>query len=74
MARDNHKEGWGVFDEDGLDVRSVSPTRRAAIVNWLLTKHSHLCRQATTDDQIENLWEHFCGDAQVRPVRIFACS
>ena len=71
MAQNDYREGWGVVGADGLDVRTVSDTRRAAIVNWLVTSGKHLCRGATTDEQIENLWEHFCGDALVRPVRIY---
>jgi hypothetical protein len=42
----------------GLDIRTVSPTRRAAIVNWLhlngvTITHHH------TDDAIESIWRSF---------------
>lgn len=48
--------GWAVVDEAGnIDIRTVSDTRRAAIVNWLVT-HGTMVFNHTTDEQIEDLW------------------
>jgi hypothetical protein len=30
-----YSEGWGVVDQNGTSMKSVSETRRAALINWL---------------------------------------
>lgn len=70
MARDDYKEGFGVIDHDGLRVRTVSDTRQAAIVNWLMTEGRTLVRSYHSEDQIEAMWNAKRGEAMVMPVRI----
>lgn len=48
--------GWGVTDDRGLDIRTVSDSRRAAIVNWLVIKARVLIRADHSDEEIEYLW------------------
>lgn len=49
-------EGWAVIDCTRIDVSTVSPTRRAAIVNWLVTRAGRFISTSTTDEQIEAYW------------------
>lgn len=51
--------GWAVEDKTGILIRTVSDTRRAAIVNWLVTERRVMVFANYTDDLIERLWwEH----------------
>ena len=65
-------DGWAVIEDIGLDLRSVSPTRRAALVNWLVTRKNMMATIYTTDEQIERMWDANRGDADVVRVRSFA--
>lgn len=49
--------GWAVVDGERLDVRTVSPTRRAAIVNWLVTTAQENVYAWETDERIDARWE-----------------
>lgn len=46
-------EGWAVADAGGILVRTVSPTRRGAIVNWLVSFCGVLVHSGWKDDMIE---------------------
>lgn len=51
-------EGWAVISPDGqLDVYTVSPTRRAAIINWLVRERRIMIYQHDSDEKIEALWK-----------------
>lgn len=63
--------GWAVIDGDAIKVRTVSDTRRAAIVNWLLTERRKLIVGGTTDATIERFWLENCGEARAVQVAIF---
>jgi hypothetical protein len=61
--------GWAVNTEDGgINMRTVSDTRRAAIVNWLCDEAKYLVLQGASDDEIEKIWEHRRGRALAVPV------
>lgn len=48
--------GWAIRLSDGtIDVRTVSPTRRAAIVNWLCV-NGIMPTVHATDAAIEAMW------------------
>lgn len=55
--------GWAVVDRNQIKIRTVSDTRRAAIVNWLCVEKGALVSNATTDEQIEVMWHVTCGEA-----------
>lgn len=68
-----HASGWAVVDDRGLQINTVSDTRRTAIVNWLANqlrtspKHSF-----NTDEDIEYLWQRYAsGRAQVHKVNVY---
>lgn len=71
MARNDFKDGWGVVDDEGLKVNTVSDSRRAAIVNWLVTAAGCMIYDSCSDEQINVMWEAKCGYALVMPVRIY---
>lgn len=63
--------GWAVTGDDGLvNVRSVSPTRRGALVNWLCTEKGLMATQKASDEDIERMWEANRGHSIVIPVSI----
>lgn len=68
---DDYKDAWGVVTNDGLVVRTVSDTRRAAITNWLVTNAGVMITNRHTDDHINALWDMHSGDALVRPIRCY---
>ena len=63
-------EGYAVIENGKIDVRTVSLTNRAAIVNWLVVNHDHKIYSNTTDHQIETLWKIEKGNASVVKVNI----
>jgi hypothetical protein len=56
---ENEREafGWGVTSNKGILVRTISDTRRAAIVNWLMTKGGTMVYRSTPDIEIERWWQ-----------------
>lgn len=71
MANDDYKEGWGVVDRNGLNIRTVSPTRRAAIVNWLVVEAGCAILASHTDGHINALWDAHRGEALIKPIRMY---
>lgn len=63
-------QGWAVADPEGINVRTVSETRRAAIVNWLVVEKGVGVYRETTDEAIERLWRQLCGPSEVMEVTI----
>jgi hypothetical protein len=55
---------WAVVDHNGINVRTVSDTRRAAIVNWLCDNTAFRLTQATNEN-IEKMWTETAGKAVV---------
>lgn len=55
-------EGYAVMREGKIDIRTVSPTRRAAIVNDLVVNCACPVFAKTTDAQIEDLWREHRGE------------
>lgn len=53
--------GWGVRDAHTgeIDMTTVSPTKRAAMVNWLWVSGHVPVTNAFTDDQIEQAFLSF---------------
>lgn len=48
--------GYAIMDGNFIRVETVSPTRRAALVNWLVVEGFVVSSNATNDD-IEAVWE-----------------
>lgn len=58
-------EGWAVVSKGKILVKTISDTRRAAIVNWLVTEARVLVLATWTDEDIENNWHQANrGDTQ----------
>lgn len=67
--------GWAVVGagiNGEIDVRTVSPERRGAIVNWLVVTGNVFVRSDHTDEQIERMWDdrRFKADVRVTDVQI----
>lgn len=64
-------KGWAVSTSFGvIQVKTVSDTRRAALVNYLWTAHQLPILCSHTDADIEQMWKHFGGHATVHEVII----
>lgn len=48
--------GWAVVQDGKIMVRTVSPTRRAAIVNWLYTYGGRTVLDRHSDKEIDAMW------------------
>lgn len=70
MTRGDFKVGWAVSDGDGIDLKTVSDTRRAAIVNWLCVKDGRIVSNVTTDQQIERMWGRACDIRQAIAIQV----
>lgn len=57
----NSDAGFAIFSFGRLDVTTVSPTRRGAVVNWLVTSARRPIYAWTTDGEIEGLWRGLHG-------------
>ena len=54
--RTEKTHGWAVVSKGIINVRTVSDTRRAALVNWLVVDGGMFIGNATTDEEIEDFW------------------
>jgi len=63
-------DAWAVKDYYGINVKTVSDTRRAAIVNWLVTVPKIMIYNHMTDAEIESLWRNRPLQAEVIKVSI----
>lgn len=62
--------GWAVVHSDRIDVKTVAPTTRGAIVNHLYCNWEIPIYNFTTDEEIENLWERYKAGAEIKIVKI----
>ncbi len=63
-------KGWAIVHKRTLLVETVSPTRRAAIVNWLVVYAKKWVSNATTDAEIEDMWSALHVKEQVRTTEV----
>lgn len=64
--------GWAVRDARGVRIKTVSDTRRASIVNWLVTERRVPICLDMTDDAIERQWELWRGESELVEVKVAA--
>ena len=63
--------GWAVISSGArIFVKTVSETRRAAIINYLVIEHEQLITIYHSDQQIEALWKHFGQYVDCKQVKI----
>lgn len=67
MSDAREGEGWGVVENDSIDMRTVGPTRRSAIINWLWVR-GVLVTEMHTDQHIDALWDAHRREAAVRQI------
>ena len=63
-------KGFAIIDARGIDIKTVSGTRRAAIVNWLVVEKGIFIYTQATDGLIEDLWTTHKGSADVAEVLV----
>lgn len=63
-------KGWAIVERGVISVRSVSPTRRAAIVNFLIVSRTITVHNGMSDEFIEQLWNKHRHDAEPLEVTI----
>ncbi len=63
-------DAWAVKEGDKINIRTVSDTRRAAIVNWLVVVPRVMIYNHMTDAEIESLWKHRPGVAEIIKVNV----
>jgi len=61
---------WAVTNLDKTYINTISDTRRAAIVNWLVTEKQMMVYTSHTDADIEAMWNHLGRYVEVRQVEI----
>lgn len=62
--------GFAVVMDGKIDMRTVYPHVRGAIVNWLGTTGGVTVTNHTSDNHIFALWDQRRGDAQVQAVKV----
>lgn len=62
--------GFAAIDGGQINIKTVSDTRRAAMINWLVTERNVMIYNAMTDEHVERLWFHFRGTADIEYVTI----
>ena len=66
--------GWAVRTSHGIDIRTVGPTRRSAIINWLVAgefnPNKYQIGRACPDEQIEAAWLQEHGKSGADAIRI----
>ena len=63
--------GWAVVDKNGdIDVKTVSPTERGAIVNWLVVEQKVMITNDWSDGKIYEAWGQRKGAHRVVEVVI----
>ena len=61
---------YAVILNNEIDLKTVSPTRRAAIVNWLVVNMLCPIYTTTTDAQVEQMWSDLASGAFVADVMV----
>ncbi len=62
--------GFAAVLNNKIDVRTVSPTRRAATVNYLVVCAGRIITNSMTDKDIEAVFMRYHGGASILPVEI----
>lgn len=68
---DDYKEAWGVVDHNGLNVRTISNSRKAAVINWLVVEAGRFISTSHSDEHINAMWDAERGEASVKPLRVY---
>jgi hypothetical protein len=67
--------GFAIVSFGAIDVTTVSPTERGAMVNWLVSSARIPIYAWSTDEEISLTWRQMKGrDHHLMPVSIIACT
>ena len=59
-----------MIESGKVNVRTVSTTRQAAMVNWLVAERGWQIFACASDEDIESAWHSECGTSRIAPVII----
>lgn len=62
--------GWAVKDNGQINIKTVSDTMRAAVINWLVVERSIQVSVLHTDTQIVSMWQLNKGTAELINIEI----
>lgn len=67
--------GFAILSFGRIEIATVSPRRRGALVNWLVTSGRIPIYAWTSDTEIESLWrttrgDHECLEVQITPLSL----
>lgn len=63
-------KGYAVLKNGDINVRTVSPTPIAAMVNWLITDARILIIHGTPEEEIRRVWEKYREGAELVAVTV----
>lgn len=66
--------GWAVVDDKGIRIRTVSDTRRAAVINYLMAECGVLVLNSMSDAHVERLWFLHRNGAEAELVTVSAAT
>ena len=70
--KDGGAAAWAVEENGVIDVKSVAPTRLAAIINFLCTERGWMARRETSNEFILTEWRIRKGAARALKVEVRA--
>lgn len=70
MTERTKATGWAAIENGRILVRTVSDTKRAAMVNFLVTERNTFIYSETTDEEIERMWHRYKQGAEIDYVTI----
>lgn len=63
--------GWAIRDKTGILARTVGPTRRSAVVNWLVAERGMMITNGHSDALIEQVFQAQSGsETRARAVTV----
>jgi hypothetical protein len=65
-------QGWAIALDGQINIRTVSDTPRAAVVNWLVTEANQPIWASMTDDDIQHIWDKLRGSCVIVKVLVMA--
>jgi hypothetical protein len=63
-------EGWAVTHDGCIDVRTVSPTRQAAVINAIVTQGGVMVMDDWTHDVIDGVWREVSRQRGLSLIRV----
>ncbi len=63
-------EGFAIAVGDVIEVRTVSPTERAAKINWLVVARAVPVGDDWSNEVIEKVWKHYTTETDIQCIAV----